>query len=1179
MVRRVSLCCSLLALFASLAPLVMPSPFGRAEASSNAQRIPASLETFAPLTVARPGLDGPAFRADDFEAARSVDPLTATPSWFTESNQAYANYGFSVCTAGDLNGDGYSDIVVGARFYDSGQTDEGAAFVFYGSSSGVSTPSAITLQADQADAWFGACVAPAGDVNADGYDDVLVSAPYYDNGQTDEGRCFLYLGSSTGVATTPAWTAESDQANALLGWSVATAGDVNGDGFADVIIGIHDYDDPDDDEGKAVVYLGCVAGLRTSPSWSVQSNQANAKMGTSVASAGDVNGDGFADVLVGCYQYTNDLTHEGRAYLFCGSATGLSTTPDWTGEGNQAYSCYGISVALAGDVNGDGYGDIIIGASSHDNGQTEEGRAYAYYGSATGLSTTPSWTKELDQAGASFGYSVATAGDMNGDGYADVIIGAIYYDNGQQDEGAAFAYAGSASGLSASYFWSAESDQADAWFGSSVATAGDVNGDGFSDVIVGCDSYDNGQIDEGRAYVYNGAGSRTADTAAWTMEGNQTTASAGKSVRTAGDVNGDGYSDVIVGIPYYTNGPETYEGLACVYLGSRTGLAASPAWSVEGNQANAGLGWSVSTAGDVNGDGYSDVIVGAYYYSHGESAEGAAFVYHGSASGLSTTPAWTVEGNASGIEFGSSVSTAGDVNGDGYADVIVGAPYYGNGQTREGRAYVFLGSSSGLATTPAWTVESDHSFAQMGFCVSTAGDVNGDGYSDVVVGSPFYSDPEDSEGNARVYLGSSTGLSTTPVWDYCQNHPGAFFGYSVSTAGDANGDGYDDVIVGAPRQDSGQTDEGVAFFFLGNSTGVTPSASWITESNQVSAEYGAAVATAGDVNGDGYSDLLVGARLYDNGQTDEGRAYLYCGSSAGPSSTATTWAPEGNNNYAMLGYALSTAGDVNGDGFADVIVGAQGYSNPESGEGKVFEYHGNGPGGLVMLPDQRSLQKLPIDLLGRTDNWCVFGLTALGRSPYGRSRVRLEWSAATLGTSLVTAPLKRGIVWHDSGTPAPGIGSRTPLEEFVSNLTGATAYHWRLRTASRSPFFPHSPWFTEARSVPSEMQVRTRPFSSSDLIASEPATGPRMLLIHPNPFAPHTSIIYELQTRENVRLTIHDVTGRLIALLADGQAEAGRHAIEWTGRDEAGRQVESGVYFARLECAQAVSTARLVLRR
>lgn len=209
-------------------------------------------------------------------------------------------------------------------------------------------------------------------------------------------------------------------------------------------------------------------------------------------------------MIVGAPFYDNGEIDEGMAYVYYGSSSGLSSTANWTAESNQNWANIGYSVSTAGDVNGDGYSDVIVGAYKFDNGQTDEGRAFVYYGSLSGLSTTPNWTGESDQADAWYGVSVSTAGDVNGDGFSDVIVGVIYYDNGETNEGRAYVYYGSAGGLSTTPNWTAESNQEYAWFGYSVSTAGDVNGDGFSDVVIGADFYDNGQTNEGRAFVYYG---------------------------------------------------------------------------------------------------------------------------------------------------------------------------------------------------------------------------------------------------------------------------------------------------------------------------------------------------------------------------------------------------------------------------------------------------------------------------------------------------------------------------------------------------------------------------------------------------------------------------------------------------------------------------------------------------
>jgi len=256
----------------------------------------------------------------------------------------------------------------------------------------------------------------------------------------------------------------------------------------------------------------------------------------------------------------------------------------------------------------------------------------------------------------------------------------------------------------------------------------------------------------------------------------------GYSVSSAGDVNGDGYSDVVVGAVDYDNGL-TDEGAAFVYHGSSSGVSTTAATQLESNQAYAELGWSVASAGDVNGDGYSDLIVGVRYYDNGQTNEGAAFIYHGSSSGLSTTITGQLESNQVGAEFGRSVSTAGDVNGDGYSDVIVGAWAYDNGQTDEGAAFVYHGSSSGISTTASAQLESNQSSANIS-CVSSAGDVNGDGYSDIIIASTNYDNGQSNEGAAFLYLGINGGANNLGVLkDYDDNLSSL---YTSSSFADAN---------------------------------------------------------------------------------------------------------------------------------------------------------------------------------------------------------------------------------------------------------------------------------------------------------------------------------------------------------------------------------------------------------
>jgi hypothetical protein len=236
----------------------------------------------------------------------------------------------------------------------------------------------------------------------------------------------------------PDWTGESDQADAHLGTSVSGAGDVNGDGFADVIVGAPDFDNGQSREGRAYLYLGSVSGLALAPDWIAESDPGGALFGKSVSGAGDVNGDGFDDVIVGAPMWS-------RAFLYYGSADGVSLTADWTVVG---LGSFGRSVSAAGNVNGDDFDDVIVGADTFTDGQHWEGGAMLFLGSPGGLSITPDWTAEGDQEYALFGMCVSGAGDVNGDGFDDVIVGAANFDDGEQNEGGAFVYLGSAGGPS-----------------------------------------------------------------------------------------------------------------------------------------------------------------------------------------------------------------------------------------------------------------------------------------------------------------------------------------------------------------------------------------------------------------------------------------------------------------------------------------------------------------------------------------------------------------------------------------------------------------------------------------------------------------------------------------------------------------------------------------------------------
>ncbi len=882
-------------------------------------------------------LDGESFFVD-IDGGSLKLTRTLSEEWTAVGEAASDFFGTSVASAGDVNGDGYDDVIVGAYGNDGAGSLAGEAYVYYGSSSGLCATPDWSDQGESAGDSFGYSVAAAGDVNGDGYDDVIVGAYDNDDGGADAGEAYVYFGSSSGLSATPDWSDQGEAADDQFGECVATAGDVNGDGYDDVIIGAYGNDGGGGTAGEAYVYYGSSSGLSATPDWSDQGEAGNNFFGESVAAAGDVNGDGYADVIVGAWGNSGGGSFAGEAYVYFGSSSGPSATPDWSDQGEASSDYFGESVAAAGDVNGDGYADVIVGAHANDGGGSAAGEAYVYFGSSSGPSATPDWSVQGEAADNSFGYSVAAAGDVNNDGCDDVIVGAHYNDEAGSNAGEAYIYHGSSSGLSATPVWSDQGETVSDELGESVAAAGDVNGDGYADVIVGASRNDDGGSMAGKVYLYSyGLSSDLSSTPDWTAVGDDTRYEFGKVVASAGDVNGDGYDEVIV----YAMQRDDYEaGEVNVYHGSSSGLSATPDWTKMGANS-AHFGTKVAGAGDVNGDGYDDMIL-----THdGGHANGQVEVYYGSSSGLSASLDWSVQGEGSSDQFGSSVDGAGDVNGDGYDDVIIGASRY---DSNKGKAYLYLGSSSGLSSTADWTDTGETAGDYFGVIVAGAGDVNGDGYDDVVVSAPYNDDGGTNAGEVYLYRGSPHyyKLSPSPFWTIQGDESDGIGFYALSSAGDVNGDGYADVIIGNQNNDDAGTNAGKAKVYHGSSSGLSATADWSDLGERAGDIFGRGVASAGDVNGDGYDDVIVGAPGNDDAEPTSGKVYIYYGSSSGLCATPS-WSDPGEGGMdegtdAYFAWGVAKAGDVNGDGYGDVIIGSIGNDTAGVDAGKAYVYHGHG---------------------------------------------------------------------------------------------------------------------------------------------------------------------------------------------------------------------------------------------
>ena len=451
---------------------------------------------------------------------------------------------------------------------------------------------------------------------------------------------------------------------------------------------------------------------------------------------------------------------------------------------------------------------------------------------------------------------------------------------------------------------------------------------------------------------------------------------AGLSIASAGDINHDGYADFVVGAPGATADFAAYvvfggaSGLPASF--DLDSLSASQGFRISQEAAGDRAGASVASAGDVNGDGFDDLLVGAPANpSSASHPEGAAYLVFGKAAGfgdnlnladLNGTNGFKVSGETGGM-LGASVSAAGDVNGDGYADLLL------RGETE---SYVVFGKASGFAAqTSVSAFDGQNGFKLTGApgetgnprSVSSVGDVNGDGFDDVLVGAssvgPNYA------GASYVVFGKAAGFSAS--LDLTALNGGNGFrlsgagagdrsGASVSSAGDINGDGYADLIVGAPRADANGVDSGAAYVVFGHAGGFAADlnlgalngADGFRLTGEGAGDVaGRSVSAAGDINGDGFDDIAVEAQTRDAGGQG-GAAYVIFGKASGFGATFDLGALDGANGFraehvSIVGGAVATAGDLNGDGLDDLLIG----SVEDSGFGA------DGAGYLVMahLPD------------------------------------------------------------------------------------------------------------------------------------------------------------------------------------------------------------------------------------